>query len=115
MLWGHSHIADDLSRRVYVDALTSVRNKGGYKDYIGMLQERLDSGKVTEFAVCMFDCDDLKYINEKAENDWQHVNVSLGMAEYDVQTDSSPEDTAQRADERMYENKRRRKAGRGVR
>lgn len=174
----HRRIADDLSRRVYVDALTSVRNKGGYKDYIGMLQERLERGEVTEFAVCMFDCDDLKYINDKfghekgdeylktathlicrifqhspvfrvggdeficvlqdsdyqnragllesfesesksinetAENDWQHVNISLGIAEYDAQTDSSVEDTVKRADERMYENKRRRKAGRGVR
>lgn len=171
-------IADDLSRRVYVDALTSVQNKGGYTDYIGMLQERVERSEVTEFAVCMFDCDNLKYINDKfghekgdeylktaarlicrifqhspvfrvggdefisvlhdddclnraalleqfdaesksinetAENDWQHINVSVGMAEYDPKTDSSVEDTAKRADERMYENKRQRKAGRNVR
>jgi len=56
-----------------------------------------------------------KSINETAENDWQHVNVSLGMAEYDSQTDRSIEDTAKRADQMMYENKRRRKAGRGIR
>ncbi|MBQ9461319.1 MAG: transporter substrate-binding domain-containing protein [Clostridia bacterium] len=171
-------IADDLSRRVYVDALTSVQNKGGYTDYIGMLQERVERSEVTEFAVCMFDCDNLKYINDKfghekgdeylktaarlicrifqhspvfrvggdefisvlhdddylnraalleqfdaesksinetAENDWQHINVSVGMAEYDPKADSSVEDTAKRADERMYENKRQRKAGRNVR
>ena len=174
----HRRIADDLSRRVYVDALTSVRNKGGYDDYIGMLQERIESGEIKEFAVCMFDCDDLKYINDKfghekgdeylkaaarlicqtfrhspvfrvggdeftavlqnedyekraelleqfevqsstinkaAENDWQHVNVSLGIAEHDPQADCSIEDTAKRADEKMYENKRIRKAGRAVR
>lgn len=174
----HRRIADDLSRRVYVDALTSVRNKGGYTDYVGMLQERLERSEITEFAVCVFDCDDLKYINDKyghdkgdeylktatrlicrvfqhspvfriggdeftsilqnddylnreelirkfeaeskaineaAKNDWEHVNVSLGMAQYEPKTDHSVEDTACRADQLMYENKRKRKAGRIVR
>ena len=60
-------IADDLSR--HVDALTSVRNKGGYSDYITMLQERLERNEISEFAVCMFDCDDLKYINDKFGHD----------------------------------------------
>lgn len=171
-------IADDLSRRVYVDALTSVRNKGGYSDYIRMLQERLESKEITEFAVCMFDCDDLKFINDKyghdkgdeylktaarlicrifrnspvfriggdefasilqgedyqnreelictflsesktineaARNEWEHINVSVGMAQFDPQTDHSVEDTACRADQLMYDNKRERKAGRSVR
>ncbi len=171
-------IADDLSRKVYVDALTSVRNKGGYNDYIKILQERLDKGENIKFAVCMFDCDDLKYINDKyghekgdeylkaasslicrifqrglvfrvggdeftcileneeyemrdelvkkfeeeseainktANNDWEHVNVSFGIAQYDPQSDSSVIDTAARADEKMYENKRKRKAGRNIR
>ena len=174
----HRRIADDLSRRVYVDALTSVRNKGGYTDYMGMLQESVESGEKTEFAVCMFDCDDLKYINDNyghekgdeylksathlicsifrhspvfriggdeftvvlqnedymnreelvrmfgeecrsinssVRNEWEHVSVSLGMAEYDPDIDSSVEDTANRADEKMYDNKRERKAGRDVR
>ena len=43
------------------------------------------------------------------------INVSLGIAEYDAETDSSVEDTAKRADEKMYENKRKRKAGRNIR
>ena len=171
-------IADNLSRRVYVDALTSVQNKGGYTDYVITLQDRLDQGEVTEFAICMFDCDDLKYINdefghekgdvylktatrlicrifphspvfriggdefisilqnkdfddrnelikkfeeeskainEATENDWENINISLGMAEYDPKTDRSINDTVTRADEKMYENKRKRKAERGVR
>lgn len=174
----HRRIADDLNRRVYVDALTSVRNKGGYTDYIRMLQERLDRAEVTEFAIVMFDCDDLKYINDKyghekgdeylktatrlicrifqhspvfrvggdeftsvlqnddyknrdelvrrfgeeskdineaAKNDWEKVNVSLGIADFDPENDKKTDDTAARADERMYENKRQRKAGRDVR
>ncbi len=36
---------DNLSKRVYVDALTSVRNKGAYYDYVAKLQNKLDSEK----------------------------------------------------------------------
>ena len=171
-------VADDLSRRVYVDALTSVRNKAGYNNYIETLDKKIKSGETEETAICMFDCDNLKIINDKfghekgdeylknasrlicrifqhspvfriggdefisilqkedyenrakliewfeaeskainktAKNDWEQVNVSLGMAEYTPQTDSSLEDMAKRADDRMYENKRVRKAGQNVR
>ena len=62
-------IADDLSRWVFVDVLTSVRNKGGYTEYIQILQERLKCNEVTEFMVVMFDCDNLKYINDKYGHD----------------------------------------------
>ena len=59
------HISD-LSKRAYVDALTSVRNKGAYATYISELQTRMDdSGGQMAFAVGMFDCDDLKLINDK--------------------------------------------------
>ena len=162
-----------LNQKVYVDPLTSVRNKTGYTDYINTIQERLRSGAITGLAICMFDCDNLKYINdrfghkmgdeylktasrlicgifqhspvfrvggdefisvlqnqdfenrdelirrfeeesklinESAQNDWECVNVSIGIAQYDEKTDKSMEDTLARADEKMYENKRRRKA-----
>ena len=135
----------------------------------------MKSGEVKDFCVCVFDCDDLKYINdryghqmgdeylknasrlicrifehspvfrvggdefiafllnrdyenrdellvrfeqestainESAVNEWEHVNVSLGIARYDADTDKSIEDTEARADEKMYENKRRRKEAR---
>ena len=174
----HREIADDLSKRVYVDALTSVGNKGGFDNHIKMLRERIASGEVTEFAVCMFDCDDLKYINDRyghekgdeyliaavrmigrifrnssvfrvggdefcailsgedlqncgelaakfdsesrannsaVDNEWEQVNVSVGTAVYDARVDNSIEDTIARADRIMYENKRKRKAERGVR
>ena len=174
----HRRVADDLSRRVYVDALTSVRNKGGYTEYLEELKVLLDKGELEEFSICMFDCDDLKYINDKfghekgdeylkaasqlicqtfchspifriggdeftavltgedykyrhalikefeaesryinssSENEWDHVNVSLGMADYDLSIGETIEDIAKRADERMYENKRKRKSGRTVR
>ena len=58
------HISD-LSKRAYVDSLTSVRNKGAYTSYIEQLQTRLDEADgLIAFAIGMFDCDDLKQIND---------------------------------------------------
>ena len=56
----------DLNKRVYVDALTSVRNKGAYTAYVEELQTRLETqeGQIA-FAVGVFDCDDLKLVNDK--------------------------------------------------
>ena len=60
-----NHI-DDLSERVYVDALTSVKNKGAFSDAVDVLQGKLDSGDANlEFAIGVFDCDDLKIINDR--------------------------------------------------
>ena len=66
-LAGHmkDHISD-LNKRVYVDALTSVRNKGAYTSFIQELQDKIsDGGAGAEFAVGVFDCDNLKMINDK--------------------------------------------------
>ena len=57
-------LVKDLNKRVFVDALTSVRNKGAFADYIQELQDKLDGGEDIEFAVGVFDCDDLKSIND---------------------------------------------------
>ncbi|MBO4548342.1 MAG: diguanylate cyclase [Abditibacteriota bacterium] len=63
------HISS-LNRQVYIDALTSVRNKGGYADYIRELQDEMDGPNETpEFAFGVFDCDDLKYINDTYGHD----------------------------------------------
>ena len=64
-----AHMRDnitDLKKRVYVDALTSVRNKGAYSTYLDEMQTRLDEadGQMA-FAVGVFDCDDLKLVNDK--------------------------------------------------
>ena len=59
------HISD-LSKRAYVDSLTSVRNKGAYSSYIEQLQTRMDDANgLISFAIGMFDCDDLKQINDR--------------------------------------------------
>lgn len=59
------NIINDLNRKVFVDALTSVRNKGAYNDYIQKLQERIDNGEQFDFAIGIFDCNDLKKINDE--------------------------------------------------
>ncbi len=67
-----SHVKDqfdDLSVRVYVDALTSVKNKGAYADAIQELQDKLDRGEKLEFALGVFDCDNLKTINDRYGHD----------------------------------------------
>ena len=59
------HISD-LNKRAYVDSLTSVRNKGAYTAYIDELQNRLDEADgQLNFGIGVFDCDDLKTINDK--------------------------------------------------
>ena len=166
------HISN-LNKQVYVDALTSVRNKGGYSAYIQKLQDQMDDpDQRLTFAIGVFDCDNLKQINdtyghdkgdaylktasklicriyqhspvfriggdefavilqnddyqnkeellsqfrktreeicEAAENPWEQVNVTMGLAVYDPQIDTSVIDVARRADQRMYENKKNRK------
>ncbi len=65
---GEKHIRD-LSKRVNYDALTSVRNKGAFKEYIEGVKTRLNNGENFGVAVCIFDCNDLKVINDKYGHD----------------------------------------------
>ena len=62
------HITD-LNKRVYVDALTSVRNKGAFSAALDDLQMKINGKTVQQFAVGMFDCDDLKTINDRYGHD----------------------------------------------
>ena len=60
----------DLNNLAYADALTSVHNKGAYDLYARDLQARLvATEKKLEFAICVFDCDNLKEINDKFGHD----------------------------------------------
>ena len=56
---------NDLNKRVYVDALTSVKNKGAFSDALDDLQTGLNNHNDTAFAIGMFDCDNLKIINDQ--------------------------------------------------
>lgn len=166
------HLVNDLNRQVFVDPLTSVRNKGAITKYIDELQGRIENDEKIEIAVGVFDCNDLKQINDtfghdkgdeylkaasklicnvfqhspvfriggdefavilqnedyhnrddlvaafreneeeinsSAENEWDKVNVAMGIAEYDPAVDGTIIDTMRRADKIMYENKRTQK------
>ena len=60
----------DLSRRANVDALTSVRNKGAFANYIEEMQEKMNKApESAEYAIGVFDCDDLKTVNDKCGHD----------------------------------------------
>lgn len=174
----HSMKVRELSHRVFVDALTSVRNKGGYDDYILHLKERIKKKDVVEFGICMFDCDNLKVINDKyghekgdvylknaakaicevfqhspvfriggdeftlillnedfknrtelinlfkvncntvneqAKNDWEQIHISIGCAISELSNMASVDDVMRKADQLMYENKRKRKESKEVR
>ena len=63
------HLVKALNRRVFVDSMTSVRNKGAYTEYIGKLNERLEAEELTKLSIGIFDCDDLKYINDNYGHD----------------------------------------------
>lgn len=167
------NLLHDLNKLVYVDALTSVRNKGAFSDYIEKLQARIDSGEQPKFAVGIFDCNDLKKINDfhghdkgdiylqtacrlicktfehsavfriggdefaavlqnadfenkdslvkefekkrreicsAAQSKWEEVHIAIGITAYDPQQDSTVNECIRRADEIMYENKRKAKA-----
>lgn len=68
-----SHMKDhisDLNKQVYVDALTHVKNKGAFSAAIDNLQTQInDNGGQLAFAVGVFDCDDLKSINDQYGHD----------------------------------------------
>ena len=53
-----------LNKKVFVDALTSVRNRGAFSNYLMEMQKRIDNGEDFDFAIGVFDCDDLKLIND---------------------------------------------------
>lgn len=169
----------DLNSKVYRDALTGVRNKGGFDLYVRKIDEMIRKPSPDDdirFAVIMLDCNDLKTINdtcghekgdiylrtactiicdtyvhspvfriggdefvvilqqdsyatreplerkfanavneanERAQHPWDHVSIASGMALFEPDRDPNVESVLRRADERMYQNKKRFKESRG--
>lgn len=61
---------NDLSGQVFIDALTHVKNKGAFSKVLDELQEQINTGNEdTEFAIGVFDCDNLKVINDRYGHD----------------------------------------------
>ena len=60
----------DLNDLAYADALTSLHNKGAFDISVRNLQTKLDAPDgVLGFAVCIFDCNDLKHVNDDNGHD----------------------------------------------
>ena len=60
----------DLNDLAYADALTSLHNKGAFDICINNVQSQLDeSDRRLEFAVCIFDCNSLKQVNDRNGHD----------------------------------------------
>ena len=58
-----------LNKKAFVDALTSVRNKGAFVEYLEDLQKRAEQDASVEFAIGVFDCDSLKAVNDQHGHD----------------------------------------------
>ena len=55
----------DLNMRIFVDPMTRVKNKGAYASDLEELQTQADKeGSHMRFAIGVFDCDDLKKVND---------------------------------------------------
>ena len=64
-----AHISD-LSSKVFVDSLTSVKNKTAFVEECEELQKQIEAdGAHTKFAIGIFDCNSLKQINDKYGHD----------------------------------------------
>ena len=163
---------DDLNNIAYADSLTSVSNKSAFDVAVQELEKRLENEEEIEFAIGIFDCDDLKQINDKyghdkgniylknsshlicrvfqhsnvyrvggdefaiilfdddfknrkrleidfieksaeicafAKEDWEKIQISVGIATYDPKVDNNVNDVIIHADHLMYANKRSRK------
>ena len=58
----------DLNSKAYKDALTHVKNKGAFEMQLSKIDDLISSQedeKTMEFAIVMFDCNDLKNINDQ--------------------------------------------------
>ena len=64
---------NDLNVLAYADALTNVRNRSAYEIAMREIQKRLDDKEEVEFAIALFDCDDLKLINDEHGHDKGNV------------------------------------------
>ena len=50
--------------------------------------------------------------NISIENKWEKLDIAMGFADFDEQSDQYVADVVRRADKLMYENKQKLKAGR---
>ena len=59
----------DVRDKAYSDPLTGVKSKHAYVEASELIQRRIDSGEAYEFAVAVFDVNDLKLVNDISGHD----------------------------------------------
>ncbi len=67
-----SHMKENINRlnkQAFIDSMTQVKNKAAFSDYAVKLQARVDNGNCIRYAVGIFDCNDLKKINDEYGHD----------------------------------------------
>ncbi len=71
----------NLSDLAYADALTSLRNKGAFDIYMENIQQSLsDPERAQPFAVCIFDCNNLKTVNDRCGHDKGDLSLQQAAA-----------------------------------
>jgi diguanylate cyclase (GGDEF)-like protein len=79
-----SHLKDyinGLNDLAYADALTSLHNKGAFDIYLQSMQSKLNEpGGELEFAICIFDCNNLKQVNDQNGHDKGDVYIKQTVA-----------------------------------
>ena len=75
------HQVEYLNKRVYIDTLTSIRNKGAFDDYMKQLDDRIRNKGETDIAVAIFDCNDLKQINDQHGHDKGDIYIKTSAKE----------------------------------
>ena len=71
----------DLNNLAYADALTSVHNKGAFDLYVAKMQTEMEaSGNKPEFAICIFDCNELKAVNDQNGHDKGDIYIKATCA-----------------------------------
>ena len=71
----------DLNSRAYRDALTGVRNKAAFDIFTYEMFEQKnvsDGGKIEDFAIAMFDCNELKRINDSFGHEKGDIYICNG-------------------------------------
>ena len=61
------HMKDNISnlnKQVFVDSLTQVKNKAAYLEYVNKIEERIKNKEQFDFSIGVFDCNDLKKVND---------------------------------------------------
>jgi diguanylate cyclase (GGDEF)-like protein len=69
-MWLSGRITKPLRDLAYSDALTSLHNKGAFDIQMNRIQSKIDEkDQVDPFAVCIFDCNNLKKVNDEFGHD----------------------------------------------